>query len=187
MDRRGFLTKAGLGSAALAALPSMDSILSTPAWADGESGKDGFFFQVVSKLTTGSDLMIISGCGNISLDGVSGGGSFVHLVPEDEPPFPIVATGTWTAGELIGYSPIGNYGALTAGILRITATAHLEPGGPDVPVRARVVCNIGPADLFTPHEEGVTVMVPAEGGLTFEPQDPPVGLTIFTRKPASSG
>jgi len=184
MDRRQFLKKAGLGSAALASLPFIDGALAAPAWAGVESGGDGFFFQVVSKSTTGSDLLIISGCGNITQGGVSGGGSFVHFVPEDGPPFPIEATGTWTADALIGYEPIGNYGALTAGIMRMTATAHLEPHELDVPVDLRVVCNIGPGNLFTPHEEGVTVRVPSQG-LLFEPQDPPVGLTVFTRQEAS--
>jgi hypothetical protein len=184
MNRRELLKKAGLGSAGLAAFPALQSVLATPAWARGEGAGDGFFFVVLSKLTTGPDLLAISGCGNVLRDSVVGEGRFFHFIPDEEPPFPLVATGFWTADELVGYTRIGNYGSATAGTLRMAASFHLQPDGKVVPGDIRINCNLAPGNLFTGLAEGVWVKVE---GATFEPMDPTVGLTVFAREPISIG
>jgi hypothetical protein len=178
MDRREFLKKAGVGSAAVAGLPALESMLATPARA-GDRAVHGFFFQVVSHSTTSSDLLIVSGCGRIAR-GIEGGGSFTHFVPEGDPPFPIVATGHWRATTLEHFDTIGSYGELVAGMAELNAVAQITaPFRARTPATVEIVCNIPAAGLVTGEEEGVVVSVPDEG-LTFVPSSPPLGLTIFT-------
>ncbi|HSL68570.1 MAG TPA: twin-arginine translocation signal domain-containing protein [Actinomycetota bacterium] len=179
MERREFLKKAGLGSAAIGGLSALEVMSSTPAWAVSPGSGHGFFFQVVSHSTTSSDLVIISGCGRIA-NGVKGGGSFTHFIPADGPPFPIVATGHWRARTLLSFDPIGSYGELVAGIAEVEIVADITAPFTDrTGATLEIVCNIGPAGLVTGKEEGVTLSVP-EAGLTFVPSSPPSGLTIFT-------
>ena len=181
MDRRQFLKKAGVGSAAVAGLPALETILATPAWAVVPGPGNGFFFQVLSHSTTSADLLVISGCGRIGR-GIEGGGSFTHFVPEGVPPFPIVATGHWRAQNLTHFATIGSYGELVAGIAELDAVADITAPFTDrVRATLEIVCNIGPAGLVNDpfEEEGVVVSVP-EAGLTFVPNSPPTGLTIFT-------
>jgi hypothetical protein len=180
MERREFLKRAGVGSAAIASVPALETWLASPAWADdGGGGGNGFFFQVVSKSTTTTDLMIISGCGRITASDVTGRGSFTHFTPAATTPFPIVATGHWRAKELLHFTQIGTYGTLIAGIGEWTAVFHvLSPSPAKVRVTMEVVCNIGPAGLVNPgEEEGVMV---TGGPQTFVQQVPAVGLTVFT-------
>jgi hypothetical protein len=179
MERREFLKRAGVGSAAIASVPTLETLLASAAWANDGGGGNGFFFQVVSKSTTTTDLMIISGCGRITAGDVTGRGSFNHFTPAATTPFPIVATGHWRAKELLHFTQIGTYGTLIAGIAEWTAVFHvLSPSRAKIPVTMEVVCNIGPAGLVNPgEEEGVVV---TGGPQTFVQQVPPVGLTIFT-------
>jgi hypothetical protein len=180
LDRRQFLRKAGVGSAAVAGLPVLETMLATPAVAADSTVGTGFFFQVLSQSTTSADLIIISGCGRFGRGIVEGGGSFTHFVPEGTPPFPIVATGHWRARKLTHFESIGSYGELVAGIAELETLAQItSPFTARVPATLEIVCNIGPAGLVTGEEEGVTVSVP-EAGLTFVPTSPPTGLTIFT-------
>jgi hypothetical protein len=179
MKRREFLKKAGVGSAAVASVPALETLLASPAWARSRSGGNGFFFQVVSKSTTTADLMILAGCGRISASDVTGGGSFTHFTPATTTPFPIVGTGHWRAKELLHFTQLGTYGTLIAGIAEWTAVFHvLSPSTARVPVTMEVVCNIAPAGLINPgEEEGVMV---TGGPQTFVQQSPPFGLTAFT-------
>jgi len=180
MERREFLKKAGVGSAAVAGIPAFETLLAGPAWAHRRNGGgNGFFFQVVSKSTTTTHLLIISGCGRITASAVSGGGNFAHIVPAATTPFPIEATGHWRAKQLLHFSQLGTYGTLIAGIAEWTADFHVvSPFTAVVPVTMEVVCNIGPAGLINPgEEEGVVV---SGGPQTFVQQVPSAGLTVFT-------
>jgi hypothetical protein len=179
MERREFLKRAGVGSAAIASVPALETLIASAAWAHDGGGGNRFYFQVVSKSTTTTDLMIISGCGRITTSEVTGRGSFNHFTPAATTPFPIVATGHWRAKELLHFTQIGTYGTLIAGIAEWTAVFRvLSPSPAKVPVTMEVVCNIGPAGLVNPgEEEGVVV---TGGPQTFVQQVPPVGLTIFT-------
>jgi hypothetical protein len=179
MERREFLKKAGVGSAAVAGVPALETLLASPAWAHRRSGGgNGYFFQVVSKSTTTTDFLIISGCGRITASAVTGGGSFAHFTP-GATPATIVGTGHWRAKELLHFTQIGTFGTLIAGIAELTAVFHvLSPSPARVPVTIEVVCNIGPAGLVNPgEEEGVVV---TGGPQTFVQQTPPLGLTVFT-------
>jgi hypothetical protein len=182
MDRREFIKRAGVGSAALASLPVAAQGLMTPAWAnDARKGDTNFRFVVVSKLTTGPDLVATNANGRFGKWGIRARGAFTHWVPEGDPPFPIVATGFFHATELISFDPIGMYGVLQAGTLTFEAVANIvAPERAKVPATITVHCNIAPGDLFTGHHEGVTI----EGkDFTFEPLDPELGLTIFVPVP----
>jgi hypothetical protein len=179
MERREFLKRAGMGSAAIASAPALETLLASPAAANDDVDGNRFFFQVVSKSTTTTDLMIISGCGRITASEVMGRGAFNHIAPAATTPFPIVATGFWRAKELLHFTQIGTYGTLIAGIAEWTAVLRVvSPTPAKVPVTMEVVCNIGPAGLVNPgEEEGVMV---TGGPQTFVQQVPAVGLTIFT-------
>jgi hypothetical protein len=180
MDRREFLKKAGVGSAAVAGLPALQTMLATPAWAV-TTGGNGFFFQVVSQSTTSAEQIIISGCGLIEGGSIEGGGSFTAFLPEGVPPFPITATGHWRAKKLLHFDTIGSYGQLVSGIAELKAVADVvAPFTARARVTLEIVCNIGAAGLSTGEEEGVVVTVPVEG-LTFAPTSPPTGLTVFTK------
>lgn len=180
MNRREFLKKAGVGSAAAAGLPALETMLATPALAV-DPGGTGFYFVVISHSTTTSDLLAISGCGRLGGGRIEGGGSFAHFVPDEAPPFPIVASGHWRARQLVSFDPLGDpYGTLVAGIANLKAVVRVTtPFRAEVPATMEVVCNLGPANLFTGGDEGVVVSVPS-AEQTFVPNVPPTGLTVFT-------
>ena len=120
----------------------------------------------------------MGGCGSVSADEVSGGGTFLHFdnatagVPKT-----IIGTGTWRPRRLLDFEVIGTYGQLVAGIMETEIRLRPVAGG-SIPATLKVVCNIGPAGLQTGHEEGFTLDV---GGLSFD--HPLLGLTIFTNQP----
>jgi len=180
MNRRKFLTKAGVGSLALAALPA----LTTPALADG--GQTGFRFVSNSRTATVEGVrhfVLMNGDGIITNAQVVGGGSFNHIIDTSPVPKTIVATGTWKAKRLISFRLNGTYGALASGILEMEV--NLIPiGAAVVAATIEVVCNIGPAGLFTGEEEGFILSIPGTPfvpGGTFGPFEPfGSGLTIFT-------
>ena len=177
MDRREFIKKAGVGSAALASLPVVASGLTSPAWADDEEGDTRFRFTVVSALTTGPDLIAINGNGSFGTSSIRGGGAFTHFVPEGSPPFPIVAAGFWSTRELLSFESFGTYGTLESGILEMTIVFRVTiPGPGKVPVTAKVACNVGPGGLSTGEPEGVTL---TGSDFEFEPLEPELGITIF--------
>lgn len=177
MDRREFIKKAGLGSAALASVPLMVGSLAEPAWADDEEGGTKFRVVSVSHSTTSSDLVAFNGNGKFGTSWVRGNGAFVHFSPVGSPPFPIVATGKWRAKEFVSFESFGTYGALEAGILEMMINLLPAPAGSGkISAMCKVVCNVGPGALSTGQEEGVTLELP---GLEFEPLSPALGLTIF--------
>lgn len=183
MDRREFLKKAGVGSAAVAGLPALGTVLATPVWAAGVKATAGWFFVAVSHSTTTPDLLLISGCGVIQGSSIEGGGSFAHITPDaDGPPFPVLASGHWRPTELVSFDPLGDpFGTLVAGIAVWNADLKVTTPFRDVTgATMEMVCNIVPANLIHPgKDEGVVVTVPAVSQ-TFVPSVPPVGLTVFT-------
>ncbi len=119
----------------------------------------------------------MGGCGSVSADEVSGGGTFLHFDNATAVPRTILGTGTWRARKLTAFDVIGTYGELVAGIME--AKIRLSPAaGESIPATLKVFCNIGPAGLNTGHEEGFALKV---GGLSFD--HPLLGLTIFTNQP----
>jgi hypothetical protein len=183
IERREFLKKAGIGSAALASFPA----LADAAWADDDRRRRRrrFYFQAVSgqaATITGGDAILMSGCGSFTRRSVEGGGEFVHFDGTAIPSPDYIATGSWRATRLLSFEEIGTWGVGVAGILElgiklIPCDARVIRGA-----TLKIVCNIGPAGLVTDpfQQEGFTLTVP---GLTpFAPFTPPLGLTFFTRR-----
>ena len=177
MERRDFIKKAGLGSAALASLPVVAQGLTTPAWAGEAKGDTRFRAVAISKLTTGTELANINLQGRFGDWGIRAVGSFAAWTPEGKAPFPIVATGYFHATKLISFKPIGTFGVLEAGTLMMEVKGrYVEPDPGSFTAKVTVICNIPAGNLLTGHHEGVTV----EGkDFKFEPLDQEVGITIF--------
>jgi hypothetical protein len=110
-SRREFLKKAGMGSAALAALPVLGDLLATPALASGQVG-----FNLVSASLNGSERVILAGDGLMTGSEATGGGTFVHFDVATGAAV-VKATGVWKAKRLISFSTKGNppFGLATSG------------------------------------------------------------------------
>jgi hypothetical protein len=179
IERRELLKRAGVGSAALAAVPALGGV----AWAhDGDHGRRRFYFQAVSgqaATISSGESIIMSGCGSFGDRAVRGGGEFVHFDGTMIPSPDFIATGNWRATRVLSFQEIGTWGVGVAGILELEI--KLIPC--DAPVirgvSLVVVCNIGPAGLMTGRPEGYVLTVP--GIEPFSPFHPELGLTFFTR------
>jgi hypothetical protein len=151
-----------------------------PALAHDLPRGKGFFFLTVSQIPDTPDLLAISGCGTITKELIVGGGSFAHFQTVGSPPFPIVASGHWTAKELVSFDPIGQFGVLIAGTAEWEAVlTSVTPSKAVAPATMLMACNLAPANLFTGLPEGVVVTV---GDASFS--QILNGLTVFSRKTA---
>jgi hypothetical protein len=99
-SRREFLKRAGMGSAALAALPVLGDLLATPARASGQVG-----FNLVAASASGTELVIMAGDGLMTDSEATGGGTFVHINTTNGS---VIATGNWKAKRLHSFSTLGN-------------------------------------------------------------------------------
>jgi hypothetical protein len=110
-SRREFLKKAGIGSAALAALPALGDLFATPALAD-----DRISFNLVAASANGTERVILAGDGLMTDSEATGGGTFVHFDVATGTPV-VKATGVWKAMRLISFSTVGNapFGLATSG------------------------------------------------------------------------
>ena len=175
LDRRGFLKRTGLGSAAVASIAALGAV-PTPVWADGN--ETAFIFAAQSRATIGGEthLVLMGGRGRIGSKDVEGGGSFNQFKLIDGIPRPLVAAGTWRTRRLVSFNPIGTYGVFTAGILIMEIELISEiPGKAQARATLEVVCNIGAAGLSTGEDEGFILTVP--GVARFEPFG--AGITLF--------
>ena len=209
MDRRAFLTKAGLGSMTLASLGALADTFSPSAWAAGERSFQFMCFSVAGPAGTPASpqhRMAMGGQGRFDParggSQANGGGVFTHhLFPGANPPpggtpLPVVASGTWKARQMVGYKEVGTWGVLAAG----TVDLVIDMSG-EIPSRAvirgsvlRIICNIGPAGLVVPggETEGFKLSIPgtefSAGGTPgpfvplFFPGTPvpSLGITIFS-------
>src|SRR5712692_7203938 len=90
VDRRDLLKKAGMGSAALAAIPAIGNGLATVALADGA---EGFHFVCVSVASsTETEILAMQGDGRFNEKEADGGGRFVHFHGST------TISGSWKAG-----------------------------------------------------------------------------------------
>lgn len=179
MNRRDFLTKAGLGTLAAASVPALAKSLAWPDTASARWGT-GFYFVVVS-IAASPEAIILSGAGRFTDRSVNGRGGFTHFRAQGERPFSIVSTGLWVAREVLGFTSTtpATYGVNAGGVLDLGV--RLRPvGGGAINATMRVVCNIGPGNLQTGHEEGVTLTIPGAPFGAFAPSMPPTGITAFT-------
>jgi hypothetical protein len=190
MKRRDFIKRVGIGSVAVAGLPTLVDTLVTPASAAGKVV--GFRFVSNSRTATVGGVRhqaLLNGDGRITPGQVVGGGSFNHIIDTSSVPKTIVASGTWKAKQLLFFGLVGSYGALAAGIVEMLI--HLVPeGGAPVEAFLELVCNLGPAGLFTGEEEGFVLSIPGTEfvlGGTFGPflpfvpvaGGPTSGLSVF--------
>src|SRR2546425_11860830 len=119
MNRRKFLTQAGVTSIALASLPA----LATRALAAPERGQMGFHFMVISFAATIDGVahtLVMAGDGHFTSRRVVGSGIFNHLdAAAPGSPKPLLAFGTWKAKRLLSFELVGTYGAQAAGVLEM--------------------------------------------------------------------
>lgn len=194
IDRREFLKKAGLGSIALASLPTLANALAKPAWAQG-GGR--FTFAGLSRAgpegtaAAPAHAIWMAGQGhfNPSRAGspVEGGGPYNHLTLPGTPPRPLVAAGTWKARLLVSYTEIGKWGVLAAGILEMVVDLFTQLPSPAVVrgARLKIVGNLPFGGLVNPGEiAGYTLSVPGTdfftGGTPGPFQPTGVGATTFS-------
>jgi len=148
--------------------------------ASSNHGRIGFHFLVADQVAGTTDRMIIQGDGSFNRNQASGGGTFDHFQAVGSPPLPIVATGTWKAGDVVSWTPGTTHGVYQGGILVIHAT--VKPNGqPAIKnVLIEVDCNLGPAGFTTGKPEGVVVTVPGTPAVVFTPTNPTTGVTVFS-------
>jgi len=201
IDRREFLKKAGLGSIAVASLPTLANALAKPAWAQGGTN---FTFLAVSRagpagtIAQPAHTMAMGGQGSFDPSKVGshmeGGGPFNHwTAPAAAPPVPLIASGTWKARLLVSYKQIGTYGVAAAGILEMVVDIfRLVPSPATIRgATLKVVGNLGPAGFVNPGEiAGYTLSIPGTDFFTggtpgpFRPIPPDgVGIALFTTVP----
>src|SRR5438477_10140827 len=77
----------------------------------GTHGRTGFHFLVLDQIAGTSDRMILQGNGSFNRNQASGGGTFDHFTGCTAPPAcPLVATGTWKAGDVVSWPPGTTHG-----------------------------------------------------------------------------
>jgi hypothetical protein len=184
MDRKEFLKKAGVGSAALASLPA----LAGAAWADGEDDDDGrrlrFYLVALSGVApaiTAGDSLLMAGCGSFMEGNVRGGGDFNHFDGTNfGTPDNLVATGKWRATQFLSFEEVGTWGVGVSGVLRVEIQLRPCEGEVISGATLEIVCNLAPAGITTGGVEGFTLDIP--GVATFRQFVPNIGLTLFTRR-----
>ena len=149
-----------------------------PATGSGSHGRIGYHFLVADQIVGSPDRLIIQGDGSFNRNRASGGGTFDHFLAGTGPPATLVASGTWKAEDVVSWSPGSSHGVFEGGILMIHAT--VKPiGQPAIKnVLLAIYCNLGPANFFTGHAEGVDVTLP--DGTMFTQTSPTTGVTVFS-------
>ncbi len=177
MDRKGFLTRAGL----VAGAASVPGLLTAEA-AFGQHGHGTSriydfvsFSQAPASGHIAQPRIGMRGCGNFdeTAKRVDGGGSFFFFDNAQPVPKPLIVFGRWRATTFVSYDTKGlaSYGPVQPGILELLA--DLEGFGSGLTLE--VICNVGPAGLSTGEEEGWQLRGTPYGD--FMPLDPPLGIT----------
>ncbi len=190
INRRDFLKKAALGSAAAALLPSFITSLTPSTRAAVESEPMTFHFMAISKalpLLGVEHRMAMSGNGLVTPgSGVAAGGSFTHYDNAGlKDPKTILEAGDWKATDLQGFNLIGTWGngPFSAGIVEMDVNLNLQvPSQLVVPATLKLISNIGSAGLTTGKPEGFTLTIPnvPYGPFTPLPGKKKKGLVFIT-------
>ena len=176
VNRRRFLKGAGIGSLALASLPTVGSALARKAFAGDLLG---FHLVTVSGVPNARNLMVFAGAGQIHDAHISGWGRWFHFLdpaPGAAGPPEVVGYGTWSPKELTNFNNIGSGGGFAAGIMDWVFNGT-PASGATITLPARIVCNIEPAGLDTGLHEGL--YLPEHPAGAFEPLHPELGLSAF--------
>jgi hypothetical protein len=192
MKRREFFKKVGVGSVALASVPTFAHARSAPARADDEDERrvTGFVFECVSQAPTFAGVVPrinINGCGTFNSSEAQGGGSYNQFDNASPIPKTILGAGRWRARRVLSFSPIGTYGVLASGILEMQVRLLQEiPSRDLIPATLRVVCSIGAAGFDAGELEGITLTIPGGPFGPFRPflvaPGATFGITIFTTR-----
>lgn len=177
LNRRRFLKGAGIGSLALASLPTVGSALARKAFA---GDLYAFHLVTVSGVHDKPDLLVVAGGGQIHDWHVSGWARWFQFrapAPGAADPPEVVAHGTWSPKELTDFNIVGSALGFAAGILDLVVSGFVVESGATPTFPLRIVCNIEPAGLVTGLNEGV--YRPGSPVGDFEPLHPEVGLTAF--------
>ncbi len=190
--RREFLKKAGLGSVALASLPSRGLGRAPTSRAragsqpsDDNGGTTNWIVAAIENALTVNGVqyrMLLEGHGSVASDGtLQGQGSFVEIDNGTPVPHTILASGTWLATSLTSINIIGTYGSLAAGTIDMVIELVEDLPAPGIVsgVTLNIVCNIPAAGLFTGQPEGYFLTIPGSPSGTFQPPVV-VGGTVYS-------
>lgn len=141
-------------------------------------GLDPSACPVISRASENDDTITMSGAGTFSIHpgSVSGGGTFTHKDAGGT----VIATGTWTATELLSFHSYGTSPGFPPTVEggQVLMRVHLSPsGGGGFDAILQVHCLIG---TFPPGaQEGIRLAI--AGGLNFNHEVS--GFTIYIRLP----
>jgi hypothetical protein len=147
------------------------------------NGQTGYHFLVLDAVSGTADRMLIQGDGTFNANQAHGGGTFDHFQMVGGPPLPIVASGTWSANDVVSFTPSPTtHGVYEGGVLVMHATFYPNGQAPITNVTIEVDCNLGPIGFSTGKTEGTVVTFPGGPvfGPTAGPTTPFTGITIFT-------
>lgn len=177
MDRRDLFKAAGLISAGAIA-PSL------LAACQSAGGGTGFELVAVSGAQTVGGVkhrIVVSGQGKFTTSSVEGSGGFFHFNDApDQPPKPLLESGTWQAKKFVSFTEKQVYeGLLRLGVLEIEIDM-MPKGKPAITgAKMRIACNVGFAGITTGQPEGFFLTIPGVDYGTFEPLTPGAGLTAI--------
>ncbi len=190
MKRREFVKKVGIGSAALASLPTLAHAFfqDEDSDADDQLTATGFRFVCVSEAPRVGGILPrvnMNGCCTFNSSRAHGGGSYNEFDQLSPVPRTLFSAGRWQAGRVLSVNILGTCGVLAAGTIEMEVRLLQQiPSRAVIPARLRVACGIGACALDPGELEGFSLTIPdgrfgpfrpfeAAPGLTF-------GITIFT-------
>jgi hypothetical protein len=182
IDRKEFVKKAAVGTAAAASLPAL---FASEAFAQVGHGTGRVYtFVSFSQAPPAGHIaqprIGMRGCGNFdeTLRVASGGGSYVFFDNAKPVPKPLIRAGSWHVTQFVSYDTKGlpSYGNIQPGILTVLADVEGIGSG----LELELVCNVGPAGLMTGEEEGWSLSGTPYG--KFSQLSPPVGITHLSTR-----
>jgi len=189
MKRREFVKNVGIGSAALASLPSLaHALLDLREDDDEQRTASGFRFVCVSQANRVGQVqprVNMNGCGTFHGSDAEGGGSYDMFDQLSPVPRTLLSAGRWQARRVLSLDVIGRYGVLAAGIIEMEVRLRQQiPSREVINATLRMACSIGAAGLDSGEPEGFTLTIPGGRFGPFRPFEvaPGVtqGITIFT-------
>lgn len=169
INRRDFLKKVAVGSAAAALLPSFVSSLAPIARAASASPLEPMTFQFtgVSKAPPVQSVehrIAMSGNGLVTPGNVAARGSFTHYDNAGlKDPKTILQSGDWKATDLVSFNLIGTWGdgPFSAGTVEMDVNLNRQfPSKLVIPATLLVTSNIGSGGLTTGKPQGFTLAIP---------------------------